>query len=219
MTFDAVAWDIDGTLVDSEPVHLLALQNTCAKYDVDISDLADDHFIGVNVSNVWKALRHAFPSSLGFECWLEEINSFYIENSHQLKLLSGAVETVRALDRLGIPQVAVSNSNREVVDCNLKVAALGSYMQFSISLDDVENGKPDPEPYHIASNKLGISPTRMIALEDSPTGAASAKAAGYRVLGLGSSPQLANSSHRLIKSLNRILEEFDSDYSIKTGYG
>jgi HAD superfamily hydrolase (TIGR01509 family) len=211
MTVHAVAWDIDGTLVDSEPVHLLALQKTCAKYNVDISDIADDHFIGVNVNDVWKTLRHEFPAYLEFHYWLEEINNFYIENSKHLSLLPGAVETVRAIDLLGITQVAVSNSNRLVVDTNLKVGELTSFMRFSLSLDDVENGKPDPEPYISAARKLDISSHNMIAIEDSAPGAASAKAAGYRVLGFGSSQELAISSHCTIETLNQILDEFHSD--------
>ena len=53
----AVAWDIDGTLVDSEPLHLKSLILVCEKYDVDISDLPNEYFIGVNLHGVWKALQ------------------------------------------------------------------------------------------------------------------------------------------------------------------
>ena len=53
----AVAWDIDGTLVDSEPLHLKSLILVCEKYNVDISDLPNEYFIGVNLYGVWKELR------------------------------------------------------------------------------------------------------------------------------------------------------------------
>ena len=53
----AVAWDIDGTLVDSEPLHLKSLILVCKKYNVDISDLPNEYFIGVNLHGVWEALQ------------------------------------------------------------------------------------------------------------------------------------------------------------------
>ena len=119
----AVAWDIDGTLVDSEPLHLKSLILVCKKYNVDISDLPNEYFIGVNLHGVWKALQKRFPAGLKFEEWAHQINNFYLANSSTLITMPHASEVIKELHIMDISQVAVSNSNRLVVDINL--AALG----------------------------------------------------------------------------------------------
>ena len=74
---EAIAWDVDGTLIDSEPTHLKALLATCTAHRVDISDLADDAFVGVSLHGVWEAIGARFPASLGRDAWIGEINGHY----------------------------------------------------------------------------------------------------------------------------------------------
>ena len=146
MTICAVAWDIDGTLVDSEPVHLLALKAACAEHGADLSDLPDDRFIGVNMHDVWKVLRERFPHDLPMAAFLDDTNRHYRANARLLRPMPGALEAIGALSAAGLRQVAVSNSARIVVDTNLALAGLGEFMEFSLGLGDVSAGKPDPEP-------------------------------------------------------------------------
>lgn len=184
----AVAWDIDGTLIDSEPLHLFVLQRICERYNVDISDLTEDHFVGVHIGEVWKELQSRFPEGLRFAQWVGELNALYTENADQLIEIEGAHEVVRALAQAGIKQVAVSNSNRAVVNANLAALGIEHHLKFSLSLDDVIEGKPDPFPYRLACCKLGIDPGQVLAVEDSQTGAASARAAGLKLAYLSAQP-------------------------------
>ena len=177
----AVAWDIDGTLVDSEPLHLFALQQVCADHGVDISDLADDHFIGVHLGNVWAELAPRFPAGLGMAAWSAALNEVYRGNVARLTEIEAAAATIRALAGQGLRQVAVSNSNRVVVDANLGALFVAEHFAFSLSLDDVLEGKPDPFPYRLACARLRLPPEQVIAVEDSATGAASALGAGLHV--------------------------------------
>ena len=177
----AVAWDIDGTLVDSEPLHLKSLMLVCKKYDVDISDLPDEYFIGVNLYGVWKELRKRFPASLKFNEWAHQINSFYFANSSTLNVIPHASEVINELHILGVIQAAVSNSNRWVVDINLAKLRVSKILNFSLSLDDVKKGKPDPTPYQVAAAKLGLKPYEILAVEDSNSGIISAQKAGLMV--------------------------------------
>ncbi|SDE02684.1 haloacid dehalogenase superfamily, subfamily IA, variant 3 with third motif having DD or ED [Paracoccus isoporae] len=185
MSISAVIWDIDGTLVDSEPLHLRALHHVCAHHGVEISDLPPDHFVGVNVQNVWRALADRFPAELAFERWLAQLNAYYSANAHDLAPIAHAVETVRQLADMGIPQGAASNSNRLIVDTNLRALRLSGILSMSVSLDDVANGKPDPEPYLRAMRLMNLAPQATMAVEDSATGAESARRAGMRVVALG----------------------------------
>jgi HAD superfamily hydrolase (TIGR01509 family) len=71
---------------------------------------------------------------------------------------------------------------RRIVDANLAALALGDAFVFAIAREDVARGKPDPEPYALACRRLGVAPSEALSVEDSDVGAASACAAGLRVL-------------------------------------
>ena len=206
----AVAWDIDGTLIDSEPVHLLALQSVCRDHRVAIDDLPDTHFIGVHVDDVWQALAPRFAGSLTRAQWLAQLNQHYLRAASRLAPMPGAVAVVAELSRRRVLQVAVSNSHRVVVQANLAVAGLADHLLFSISLDDVTAGKPDPAPYTLAAGRLGMAPARLLAIEDSLTGLRSARHAGLRTIGYGVAAGLSGAADRTIAHLREVLDEFES---------
>lgn len=178
---EAVAWDIDGTLVDSEPLHHEALVAVCADLGVDVSDLSPDLFRGVHMVDVWAALLPRMPKHATMDGWIAATVDYYVAARHRLAAIEGAVETIEALAAMGIPQVCVSNSNRAVVDANIAALGIAPALRFSISLDDVSAGKPDPEPYLTAAVRLGLHPSQVLAVEDSRSGAMSARAAGLRL--------------------------------------
>ncbi|PZU88259.1 MAG: HAD family phosphatase [Shinella sp.] len=180
--FRAVAWDIDGTLVDSEPLHHRALVAASKRFGVDLTDLPDMAFRGVHMGDVWKRLQSRLPKELAEQEWLDAINRHYIEHRHSLTTMPGAVETIRMLAELGIPQACVSNSCRAVVDANLDAMGISSCIGFSINLDDVAEGKPSPIPYLMAADRLGLPAGSIVAIEDSFTGLASARAAGLHAV-------------------------------------
>lgn len=175
---DAVAWDIDGTLIDSEPLHHQALLEASAGFGVDLEDLPPLGFRGVHMDEVWLLLRDRLPAALERAVWIEAIEDRYVETIGQLQPIEGATATLARLHRADVAQICVSNSSRRIVDANLMALGAAPYLRFSISLDDVANGKPDPEPYATAAARLGVAPSRLLAVEDSLSGLASARAAG-----------------------------------------
>jgi HAD superfamily hydrolase (TIGR01509 family) len=181
--FRAVAWDLDGTLIDSEGLHQRALIESSAAFGVDLSDLPDEAFRGAHMRDVWTALRPRFPNGVERQAWFAAIERFYVARAHSLPPTPGALEAVRALAALGVAQACVSNSGRAVVDANLDALGIRQTMAFSISLDDVSAGKPDPEPYREAARRFALPPPAIVAVEDSGAGARSARAAGLYVVG------------------------------------
>lgn len=181
----AVAWDIDGTLIDSEPLHHRALLEASLGFGTDLSDLPDMAFRGVHMPDVWEILRPRLPGDLARDAWLAAIEAAYVAGSDRLVPMAGAVETMRTLASRGLRQVAVSNSSRAIVDANIAALGVAPLLEFSISLDDVARGKPFPEPYALAARRLGLPPARVAAVEDSATGLASARAAGLRGIFIG----------------------------------
>ena len=179
----AVAWDIDGTLIDSEPLHHRALVAACRVLGSDISDLPDQAFRGIHMGDVWKQISPRLPADVAQAEWLARINDHYVAHRDSLVALPGAVATIHVLAKLGVPQACVSNSSRGVVDANIDALGIADALAFSLSLDDVTRGKPDPEPYRRACERLGLPPGDVAAIEDSRSGAISARGAGLYVVG------------------------------------
>lgn len=174
----AVVWDIDGTLVDSEPAHHAALLAACRESGVPIDDLDPATFVGVHVADVWEALRPRLGHAVDQDTWLGRICASYRGNMERVREQPGAGAVLRRLARAGVPQACVSNSGRPVVDANLDLLGAAALLRFSISLDDVRDGKPHPEGYLRACERLALEPCEVAAVEDSPTGLVSARAAG-----------------------------------------
>lgn len=202
----AIAWDIDGTLIDSEPLHHRALVEATRAFGVDLSDLPDMAFRGVHMPEVWRILRPRLPSDLERDAWLAAIEAAYVAGAETLVPMPGARDTIATLAARGLRQVAVSNSSRPVVDANIAALGIGEWLEFSISLDDIVRGKPDPEPYALAARRLGLPPARLWAVEDSTAGLASARAAGMRTIAFRAEAALRVGADMTIDRLDQITQ-------------
>jgi HAD superfamily hydrolase (TIGR01509 family) len=207
--FRAVAWDIDGTLIDSEGLHQRSLIETGVEFGVDLSDLPDEAFRGVHMRDVWAALKPRFPVSVDRKTWIAAIQRFYIARAPSLSPIPGALEAVRALAAKGVAQACVSNSGRAIVDANLEALQIRPAISFSISLEDVSAGKPDPEPYREAARRFALAAAAVIAVEDSGAGARSARAAGLYVVGYAPKGNAFVGSDRSITKLMEVVALFE----------
>jgi beta-phosphoglucomutase-like phosphatase (HAD superfamily) len=109
--------------------------------------------------------------------------------------MPGAVALLDALAAARVPVALCSNSPRRFVDLALAGSGLGGAFAITVAGDEVAQGKPAPDPYLAAAALLGAAPAGCTALEDSPTGATSARAAGMRVLGVPSVPGVELGAH------------------------
>jgi HAD superfamily hydrolase (TIGR01509 family) len=207
--FRAVAWDVDGTLIDSEGLHQRSLIETGAEFGVDLSDLPDEAFRGVHMRDVWTALKPRFPVSVDRKTWIAAIQRFYIACAPSLSPIPGALEAVRALAAKGVAQACVSNSGRAIVDANLEALQIRPAISFSISLEDVSAGKPDPEPYREAARRFALPAAAVVAVEDSGAGARSARAAGLYVVGYAPKGNAFVGSDRSITKLMEVVALFE----------
>ena len=206
--FRAVAWDIDGTLIDSEPLHQRALVAASAALGADLSDLEPEVFRGVHARHIWKALKARFSAETKFETWIAAIEGYYVAHAGELEPVPGALEAMRELAARGVAQACVSNSGRAIVDANIKALRIGKIIAFSLSLDDVSSGKPDPEPFREAARRLGAEPHATVAVEDSDAGARSARAAGLFVVGYSPSGATFVGADRSIAKLMEVVALF-----------
>ena len=173
---------MDGTLVDSEPLHDEALVS--AMKSVGISPPPDLHerVLGIAAWPVYEMMRDEFGLKLPFDDWIRRKYDYYLKNAPGLKPRAGALEIFRDLERLGVVQAVVSNSDRLIVDANLRAVGIVEPGIRTVSRNDVREGKPLPEPFLRAAWLTGIDPADTVVMEDSFTGSRAGLAAGMRTI-------------------------------------
>lgn len=178
----AVLWDMDGTLVDSEPLHEQALAGSLVAQGLTPPAELNSIVVGMSAVAIHALFVERFGLRLALDRWLELYYGLYLENAGDLRSRSGAMEVFRAVGAMGLPQVIVSNSDRMIVDANLRAAGISRPGLRSIARNDVRSGKPNPEPYLRAAWLVDLPPSRCVVVEDSVLGAAAGIAAGMRTL-------------------------------------
>lgn len=181
-TLRAVFWDIDGTLIDSEELHYHVIADWCRVrgYLLTIEDNA--MLLGKSMIEKWHHLASVHDFNADSTVFSTECANMYCRALHSEMQRNETVAVFRKLAAMNIPQACVSNGDLAVVKANLKILDLQDLVQFSISGEDVKNGKPDPEPYLLAAEMLGVEPGNCLVVEDSRVGVRSAAAAGMRVV-------------------------------------
>ncbi|WP_027167050.1 HAD family phosphatase [Mesorhizobium sp. WSM3224] len=182
MTPKAVFWDMDGTLVDSEPLHEAAL--VAALRSVGVAPPVDLHqrVLGIAAWPVYEMLRDEFGLALPFDDWIVRKYDHYLPLAETLKPRPGAIEVFNELRALGVEQAVVSNSDRLIVDANLNAVGLIYPGMRTVSRNDVIEGKPFPEPFLRAAYLAGVDPADAVAVDDSVTGATAGLAAGMKTI-------------------------------------
>jgi HAD superfamily hydrolase (TIGR01509 family) len=179
---DAVIFDLDGVLVDSEPLWDRAKQELVRGAGGRWKDAAQREMMGMS-SPEWARYLH---DELGVALPPEQINREVVSRLEQLyrvelPLLPGAVDAVRALSRRW-PLGLASSANREIIDLVLELAELDDAFEATVSSEEVGAGKPAPDVYLEAARRLGAQPSGCVALEDSTSGLRAAAAAGMTVI-------------------------------------
>ncbi len=182
MTPQAVFWDMDGTLVDSEPLHDAALVAAMKSEGLTPPDDLHQRVLGQTAAHVYAMMRDEFGLALPFDTWIKRKYDYYLANVAGLKPRPGAIEIYLELRARGVPQAVVSNSDRLVVDANLRTVGLSHAGMKTVSRNDVREGKPHAEPFLRAAWLAGVDPGHAVAVDDSVTGALAGLAAGMRTL-------------------------------------
>ena len=180
---EAVVFDMDGVLVDSEALWDAARERVALELGGRWGDSAQRDMMGMS-STEWSRYMH---DELGVPEEPERINDAVVARMEELyrerlPLVSGAPEAVRRLaDR---PLAVASSANRPLIDLALELAGLSNLFSATVSSEEVPRGKPAPDVYLEAARRLGIDPGRCAAVEDSHNGILSARAAKMRVIAI-----------------------------------
>jgi HAD superfamily hydrolase (TIGR01509 family) len=179
----AVLFDMDGTLVDSEKVWEIALQELAARAGGTLSQTARHAMIGSNMAESMRLFREDLgqpdrPEAPDVQWLTARVFQLFAEG---LVWRPGALELLRAVKAAGLPTALVTSTGRKLVEVALDTLGRENFDQV-VCGDEVSMPKPDPEPYRTAARLLGVPIEDCVAIEDSPTGVASALASGAVVL-------------------------------------
>jgi HAD superfamily hydrolase (TIGR01509 family) len=186
VSVEAVVFDLDGVLVDSEHLWDEVREQLARERGGRWHDRAQADMMGMSAPE-WSRYMHDViglaepPEEIGAEV-VRRMQARYAE---RLPLIEGAVDAVRRLAarfRLGL----ASSSNRPIIDAVLGTAGIAGLFEATVSSEEVERGKPAPDVYLEAARRLGVPPERCLAVEDSANGIRSAHAAGMRVVAIPS---------------------------------
>lgn len=181
---DAVFFDLDGVLIDSEHAWDAARRAVVAEAGGHWRESATRAMMGMSAAEWCRYLR----DELGVPLDAAEINKRVVarllaEYRRELPLLPGAVAAVRRLAARW-PLGLASASNREVIDAVLAASGLAESFAVTVSGDEVPRGKPAPDIYLAAAGELGVAPAKAAAVEDSTNGMRAAAAAGMLVVAI-----------------------------------
>jgi HAD superfamily hydrolase (TIGR01509 family) len=181
---EAVVFDLDGILVQSEELWDRARRELVEEAGIEWPDGATDAMMGMS-SPEWSRYVH---EEIGLDMEPEEINRAVLAKLEEryrsdLPWIPGAREAVRRMAER-FPLGLATSSNREIVDIVVEVGGFGELFQVTVSSEEVARGKPAPDVYLEATRRMGVDPRRAAAVEDSTNGLLSAHAAGMRVIAI-----------------------------------
>jgi HAD superfamily hydrolase (TIGR01509 family) len=184
VSVDAVVFDLDGLLLDSEQLWDEAREELARERGGRWHPGAQRDMMGMS-SPEWSRYMH---DRIGLRESPEEINRLVVERmlalyDKKLPLLPGAVD---AVERLGErwPLGLASSSNRPLIDRVLELSGLARWFRVTVSSEEAARGKPAPDVYLEAARRLGVDPARAAAVEDSHNGIRAARAAGMAVIAI-----------------------------------
>ncbi|MEV4742581.1 HAD family phosphatase [Streptomyces sp. NPDC049555] len=178
---DAVVFDCDGLLVDTESRWTVAETAVFAAHGHPFGPAQKALVVGRTLESAAEAMAAYFGCpDAGADIAADLLARVRRELARGAEALPGAVELVRAC-RAAVPVAVASNSPRELLDAALWSAGLTDFFPHSFAADEVLSPKPAPELYLTACEALGANPRRSVAFEDSATGIAAARAAGLYV--------------------------------------
>lgn len=207
MGIAAVIFDVDGLMADSEPLHRAAWRELGRECGFPIYATDDEESLGKRVIDNFRR-RHA-------EGRFQEAPEVLVERYHDILIglmrerlqpkagLSGALNFVRAAGwRCG----SASSGDRAYIDVALDVLGIREYFQAVATGDEVAEGKPHPALYLLAAERLGVAPMACVALEDSPRGVRSAKAAGMRCIAVPEGSADVSAADAVCESLHSAVD-------------
>lgn len=208
MPIEAVLFDMDGLLLDTEAVYTRALLEAAEANGVEMPLEFCHSMIGVPGKECEILIQTFFGPALSIDRFRESFRSSVArELEAGLEVKAGVAEILDFLESRGLPTAVATSTGRTTADRHLQQAGLLERFKAIVTRDDVERGKPSPDIYLEAARRLGVPPDRCIALEDSHNGLRAAHAAGTMAIMVPDILQPSEEARRQCVAVARDLHE------------
>lgn len=209
-----VIFDMDGVIIDSEPIHQGCERKMFSLLGINVSDEEHNTLVGATDETMWSTLGklHHLPISINEAIQLKKsLYLEYLKRENNIKPLPYLNELIADLNEHGFRLAVASSSPHEQIDYILKQFEIKRYFHAIISGEDVEAGKPHPEIFLKTANVIGVSSGSCVVIEDSHNGVTAAKNAGMKCIGFinpNSGNQDLNKADLLVNSLKNLSAKF-----------
>ena len=184
--YGALLFDLDGTLAETDSLHLPTWVNVLRPYGIGVDrEFYRESISGRSTSEIVEELLPKLSTEEGRKLAVAKEASFR-ERARELEPLPGLLDFMEEAKNRGLSLALVTNAPEENVEAILLALELGEFFDEVVLSDEVGPVKPDPAPYRAALDKLGVAPEEALAFEDSPSGIASAVGAGIPTVGIAS---------------------------------
>lgn len=202
----AAVFDLDGTLIDTEPRNRLMWRRLFEKHGAPHDDALLTSFAGRRGLEALADVAHLFPGRTVEELFEQAISYESLPDMPVPAPVPGAVDLVRALADAGVPMAVVTSGQRPYAEGLLNALGIRDLLDIVVTAGDVVTGKPHPEGYLAAARDLNVPPAAAVGFEDAPAGVAAVKAAGMTCIGVTTTQRvgaLAEADH-VVADLNRV---------------
>jgi HAD superfamily hydrolase (TIGR01509 family) len=209
--FSALLLDLDGTLVDSEPRHCTAHRQFLASQGIEASEEIIYGNIGKGDREFFTVLARMHDRQIDALDWCRRKTAILMSlyASEPLSVRAGVANLLDHAQKLGMRSCVVTSSERAVADLALRSSGLQARLPLRICYEDTAEHKPDPAPYLLATERLGVRAAECLAIEDSISGVRSAATAGITVIGFAGLVPAADlmraGAARSVLDLNEVL--------------
>ena len=177
--FRAYLFDMDGTIADSMPLHYIAWQQALGEWGCEFPENIFYAWGGLPVTEIIANLNREQNLAMPVDTVAHRKESLYYELLPKLTAVPEVLHQIEA-DHGRIPFAVVSGSTRESVTASLEALGLTDKFDVLVCAGDYSRAKPDPEPFLLAAQKLGVSPEHCLVFEDTEMGIQAATAAGMQ---------------------------------------
>jgi beta-phosphoglucomutase family hydrolase len=181
----AVIFDMDGVIIDSEPIHYQVKQILFEKLGIEMSKEEYSAFIGSSSSEIWAALKEGYNLKESVEDLLAKQNQILIESlkSREDKTVAGIMNLLEELKKNDLKIALASSSPVKVIEVILDKLKIKEYFLETASGESFVKSKPDPEIFLYTADKLEVKSRECLVIEDSKNGVEAAKKAGMKCIG------------------------------------
>ena len=201
----AVIFDMDGVIIDSEPLHQKVEQELLEDLGGVMTDADKEAFVGTTDYHMWSTMKERFNLSPTIEEMIESKKERFLEQVHTISLVDGFEKVLEELKAEGYLLALASSNNRKAVDQIVKQFDLVHEFEIAMSGEDVTKGKPHPEIFLKTAQAMGVDPANCLVIEDAKTGVTAANAAGMKSIGLDN----PNSGPQDLSEADIVLASYD----------